>query len=131
MGEKYRSSGWYGPSVCNLCLQAQESIQHLFVDCDIFEVIWKEVCDFYKVSGISFSEPLNYLLMFWSLSCLKFRNVPLFVLLFIWKFTTTTLCLKKFQRISMKWFLRSCWLSRNFHLSRGLMFFHLRGVYFI
>jgi len=43
-GENFRIRGGIGPSVCPLCLQAEETIQHLVVDCDISREIWKEVC---------------------------------------------------------------------------------------
>jgi hypothetical protein len=50
-GENFRRRGGIGPTACSLCLQDEETTQHLMVSCEITQQIWKEVCGLLKLNG--------------------------------------------------------------------------------
>jgi len=43
IGANYRKRGGIGPAACNLCLQDDETTQHLLIHCKYTQLIWKEI----------------------------------------------------------------------------------------
>lgn len=48
--EEYRKRGGIGPSVCLLCLNSEETVQHLFVECPIAQELWFSICRSLKLN---------------------------------------------------------------------------------
>jgi hypothetical protein len=67
-GENYRHRGGIGPSVCTLCLKAEETTMHLFVHCTTTQAIWKEVCEHLKIKGTWDRPSLDENLLSWFIS---------------------------------------------------------------
>ena len=53
------------PNACFLCKSNEESIQHLFVEGDIFEKVWFEILFKVHVSFKWYSSLLEYILLYW------------------------------------------------------------------
>lgn len=68
IGDNYRIKGGIGPSVCILCLQDDESIQHIFVECEITQEIWRGVCIQLKLECSRLLISLEENLKLWFLS---------------------------------------------------------------
>jgi hypothetical protein len=45
--------------VCSLCLKDEETNHHLFVNCEVTQLIWKEVCEHFRLNGSWNIGPLN------------------------------------------------------------------------
>jgi len=83
-GESYRKRGGIGPSVCHLCLRDEESIKHLFAECEEALDIWKGVCNQLKIKCSWKHLTVDENLKAWFLLHPKEIAVPFIVLWGIW-----------------------------------------------
>jgi hypothetical protein len=76
--------GGIGPSVCPLCLNNEESTEHLLISCEVSQHIWQEVYGLLKIS-ISWSKMnMSENILQWFLTFPHHRVVPFVVLWRIW-----------------------------------------------
>lgn len=78
-GEKYRKRGGIGPSVCLLCLNSEETVQHLFVECPIAQELWFLICRSLKLNQNWQLRSLEDNLKQWLLGNPNSASVPFFV----------------------------------------------------
>lgn len=86
MGDKFRLRGGNGPSVCQLCFKAEETVDHIFSTCPITLQIWEEIICRFKIMAhwncayyTGFGDIVNPLLFPSFLSRVwRFRNSLLF-----------------------------------------------------
>jgi hypothetical protein len=72
--------------VCSLCLRSDETTQHLMVNCEVTQFIWKEVCTQLNLCDIWKLQPLNENLKSWFLVYPRHRMVPFFVVWGLWQY---------------------------------------------
>jgi hypothetical protein len=72
--------------VCHLCLRSDETTQHLLVDCEVTQYIWKEVCSQLKLRVFWILQPLVENLKSWFVVYPRHRMVPFFILWGIWRY---------------------------------------------
>jgi len=72
--------------VCPLCLSDEESVQHITVDCEISQGIWREVCGKMKLKSDWRYQSLESNLKLWMMADPKHGSAPFFILWGIWLF---------------------------------------------
>jgi hypothetical protein len=76
----YRRRGGIGPSVCILCLKDEETASHLFVHCEISQIIWQDILSYLKISKAWDFPTLDGNTFQWFTSYPKLRHIPFLVI---------------------------------------------------
>jgi hypothetical protein len=85
-GINYQKRGGIGPSVCALCLKDEETVMHLFVDCQISQLIWADVLTTLRIDSEWKSSTIEENLKLWFFKLPNLRHVPFMIMWGIWKF---------------------------------------------
>jgi ribonuclease HI len=85
-GINFQKRGGIGPSVCTLCLKAEESVTHLFVDCQITQMIWGQILTSLRIDFEWNKDTIEENLKFWFLKLPNHKHIPLLLMWEIWKF---------------------------------------------
>jgi hypothetical protein len=85
-GVNFRKRGGIRPSVCNLCLRDEETTNHLFMDCNTTQNIWKDILNFLKMLGAWSCSSIDENLKLWFIQYPKMRHIPFLVIWGIWKY---------------------------------------------
>jgi len=83
-GNNYRRRGGIGPSVCHLCLNDEESVNHLFAECGVTLYIWEGVCSLLKLECSWKSSSVEENLKVWFHLNPRDTSVPFLVVWGIW-----------------------------------------------
>jgi ribonuclease HI len=85
-GVNYQRRGGIGPSVCSLCLNGEDSTDHLFTHCVVSKLIWKEVLSQLMIHDEWGEKGLEDNLLKWFIKYPKLRHIPFMVIWGIWKY---------------------------------------------
>lgn len=77
--------GFYGLSVCILCLKDSKSASHLFFKCVYSRSLWFDVLGALKIRATDPIEPLGQYLLWWEQNMGIFKSLPIFMTWGIWK----------------------------------------------
>jgi hypothetical protein len=79
-GINYKKRGGIRPSVCTLCLKAEESVTNLFVDCQITQMIWGHILTSLRIDFEWNKATIEENLKFWFLKLPNHKYISLFCL---------------------------------------------------
>jgi hypothetical protein len=82
----YQRRGGIGPTTCNLCLNDEDSTDHLFIHCVISKFIWKEVFSYLMIYDEWGEKGLEDNLLKWFIKYPRLRHIPFLVIWGIWKY---------------------------------------------
>jgi ribonuclease HI len=89
--EQLQRKGWVGPSVCCLCNQREENLNHLFITCDFTRSAWAKCAHTLKFNHQWAGTSLNECMNNWLLNSQVSKRIPIIICWFLWKERNKTL----------------------------------------
>jgi hypothetical protein len=86
VGVNYQCRGGIGPFACSLCLNVEDSTEHIINSCKVSKFLWKEILDHLKIQEEWGDQTLEGNLLNWFFRHPKKRHVPFMVIWGIWKY---------------------------------------------
>ena len=78
--------GFSGPNICLLCMEAAESVDHLFCQCTFSLQIWRLLGLHLDISAVWGGGPLIHCLWEWQSSQQLHKTLPIFFIWVLWRY---------------------------------------------
>ena len=86
IGFNYQKRGGIGPSACTLCLKDEESVTHLFINCQCTQLIWVNALTTLRIDNDWKSPTIEENLKCWFFKFPNSRHIPFLIMWDIWKY---------------------------------------------
>ena len=91
IGLNFQKRGGIGPTACTLCLKDEESVTHLFINCQSTQRIWNKAFTALRIDFVWQYPTIEENLKKWFFTLPNSRHIPFLIMWDVWKYRNKVL----------------------------------------